>query len=86
MKKIKEYDGLPKVAAKLHGFDPDFDESAYNIYVILVTQIERIYFFNLTSYFQIYGTFKFYENVNFRVNGLFKNPHCAKYINATYLL
>ena len=40
------------------------------------------FFFNLTSYFQIYGTFKFYENANFRAKGLFKNPHCTKYINS----
>ena len=47
--------------------------------VILVTIIEIIPFFlNLTTYFQIYGTFKFYENVNLRVNGLYKNPNCTK--------
>ena len=52
------------------------------IHMVPVTQIEGIQvFFNLTSYFQIYGTFKFYENVNFRVTGLFQNPHCTKYIS-----
>ena len=42
------------------------------IYVILVTQIKGIqgFFLNLNFYFQIYGTFKFYENVNFRVNSI----------------
>ena len=52
------------------------------IYMVPVTQIEGIhFFFNLTSYFQIYGTFKFYENVNFRVKGVFKNPHYTKYVS-----
>ena len=37
------------------------------MYVILVTQIKGIQLF-------------FYKSVNFRVNDLFKNPHCTKCI------
>ena len=53
------------------------------IYVILVTKIKGIqgFFLHLTFYFQHYGFFKFYENVNFRVNNLIKNPHCTKCIS-----
>ena len=71
----------PQKNAKLNGSDSDFDGSAY-IWMVLVTHIEGIqFFFNLTSCFQIYGTFKFYENVNFREKVFFKNPHCTKYIS-----
>ena len=38
-------------------------------------------FFKLTTYFHNSGTFAFYENVNLRVSGLFKNPHCTKYMS-----
>ena len=73
-----------KKRANLNGPNPDFDEC---IHMVLVTQIEGIqgFFLNLTSYFQIYGTFKFYENVNFRGKGLFKNPHCTKYMSQNNL-
>ena len=46
-----------------------------------VTQIEKSIFSNLTSYFHISGILKFFKNVNFRVNGIYKNPHCTKYIS-----
>ena len=46
-----------------------------HVYVIIVTQIKGIqFFFNLTFYFQNYSPFKFYENVNFRVNNHIKSP------------
>ena len=53
------------------------------IYVILVTQIKGIpiIFFKSDLLFPELWLFQiFYESVNFRVNDLFKNPHCTKYI------
>ena len=71
-KEVQNYTVPAQILMKMHICDP-CDPNRKN----------PIFF--LTSYFQIYGTFKFYENVNFRVNSLFKNPHCTKHISHTII-
>ena len=66
-KKVQNETAPTQILMKVHTYSPCYPNRR-----------NPIFFFNLTSYFQIYGSFKFYENIHFRVKGLFKKSPLHK--------